>query len=161
MCTDLQQLDRRIRKLLSMHGVHHPSADVDRLYAPCSDGGRGLQQIESTYQSCIVRLNCYLADSSDPFMQMTRECDSGKSSHSIKRMACRFMHSCGGVLLRTTSRRTYTGMHPSRLKVASSKRLKQMQDITVRVAVLFVCGPGAGSLRTGSIAVSLSNRLWT
>ena len=87
--TDLQQLDRRTRKLLSMHGVHHPAADVDRLYAPCSDGGRGLQQIESTFQSCIVRLNCYLADSSDPFMQMIRECDSGKSSHSIKHMACR------------------------------------------------------------------------
>ena len=46
-------------------------------------------------------------------------------------------------------------------KVASSKRLKQMRDITVRVAVLFVCGPGAGRLCTRSIAVSLSNRLWT
>ena len=89
-CMDLQQLNRRTRKLLSMHGVHHIAADVDRLYAPCSDGGRGLQQIESTYQSCIVRLNCYLDDSSDPFMQMIQECESGKSSHSIKRMACRF-----------------------------------------------------------------------
>ena len=47
-CTDLQQLDQRTRKLLSMHGVHHPAADVDRLYAPCSDGCRGLQQIELT-----------------------------------------------------------------------------------------------------------------
>ena len=74
-----------------MHGVHHPSADIDRLYAPCSDGGTGLQQIESTYQSCIVRLNCYLADSSNPFIQMIRKCDSGKSSHSIKRIACRFI----------------------------------------------------------------------
>ena len=37
-----------------------------------------------------MRLNCYLADSSDPFIQMIRECDSGKSLHSIKRMACRF-----------------------------------------------------------------------
>ena len=35
-------------------------------------------------------LNCYLADSSNPFMQMIRECDSGKSSHSIKCIACRF-----------------------------------------------------------------------
>ena len=40
-CTDLQQLNRRTRKLLSMHGVHRPSADVDRLYAPCSDGVGG------------------------------------------------------------------------------------------------------------------------
>ena len=33
-CTDLKQLDRRTRKLLSMHSVYHPVADV----APCSDG---------------------------------------------------------------------------------------------------------------------------
>ena len=155
----MQQLHRRTRKLLSMHGVHHSAADVDRLYAPCSDGGRGLQQIESTYQSCIVRLNCYLAHSSDPFIQMIQECDSGKSSHSIKCMACRFTAQLRRSLAWVTSRRAYTGMHPSRLKVASSKRLKQMLDITVRVAVLFMCDPGAESLCTGSIAVSLSNRL--
>ena len=37
-----------------------------------------------------MRLNCYLADSSDPFIQVIQECDSRKSSHSIMRMACRF-----------------------------------------------------------------------
>ena len=37
-----------------------------------------------------MRLNCYVADSSDPFIQMIWACDSGKSSLSIKRMACRF-----------------------------------------------------------------------
>ena len=52
--TDLKQLDRRSRKLFSMHGVHHPAADVDWLYAPCTEDGRLLRQIESTYQSCIV-----------------------------------------------------------------------------------------------------------
>ena len=66
--TDLQQLDRRTRKLLTMHGVLHPSADVDRLYAPCNEGGRGLQQIEAMYKSCIVGFECYLRDSSDPYM---------------------------------------------------------------------------------------------
>ena len=88
--TDPQQLDRRTRKLLTMHGVHHPSADVDRLYAPCNEGGRGLQQIEAMYKSCIVGLECYLRDSSDPYMQLVYECDSGRSRYSIKSMACRF-----------------------------------------------------------------------
>ena len=37
-----------------------------------------------------MRLNCYFADSSDPLMEMIRECDSGESSQSIKHMACRF-----------------------------------------------------------------------
>ena len=73
-----------------MHGVHHPSADVDRLYAPCREGGRGLQQIESTYQSCIVGLERYLRNTSDPYMQMVYECDSGRSPYSIKRMARQF-----------------------------------------------------------------------
>ena len=88
--TDLQQLDRRTRKLLTMHGVHNPSADVDRLYAPCNEGGRGLQQIEAINKSCIVGLECYLNDSSYPYMQLVYECDSGRSRYSIKSMACRF-----------------------------------------------------------------------
>ena len=51
--TDLHQLDLQTRKLLTMHGVHHPLADVDRLCAPCNEGGRGggLQQIEAMYKS--------------------------------------------------------------------------------------------------------------
>ena len=88
--TDQQQLDRWTRKLLSMHGVHHPATDVDRLYAPCTKGGRALQQIESTYQSCIVGLDCYLRNSSDLFMQMVQKCDAWRSSHSIQRMARQF-----------------------------------------------------------------------
>ena len=92
---------------------------------------------------------------------MIRECDSGKFLHMIKRMACRFTAQLRRSLALNDKLQAYTGMHPSRLKVAWSKRLKQMRDITVCVAVLFVCGPGARSLCTGSIAVSLSNRLWT
>ena len=87
--TDLQ-LDRRTTKLLTVYGVHHPSADVDRLYAPCNEGGRGLQQIEAMYKSCIVELDCYLRDSSDPYMQLVYECDSGRARYSIKHMARRF-----------------------------------------------------------------------
>ena len=158
-CMDLQQLDRRTRKLLSMHGVHHSSADVDRLYAPCSDGGRGLQQIESTYRSCIVRLNCYLADSSDPFIQMIRECDSEKSSHSIERMACRFTAQLQRSLASDDKSQSLHRNASISVEGGFEQAPKQMRDITVRVAILFVCGPGVGSLCAGCIAVSLSNRL--
>ena len=96
-----------------------------------------------------MRLNCYLADSSDPFMQMIRECDSGKSSQPIKHMACRFTAQ----------------LRRSLASDNKSQNLHRNASISVEgglhVAVLFVCGPGAGSLCTGSIAVSLSNRLWT
>ena len=44
---ELQKLDRKTRKLLTIHGQHHPKADVDRLYVPRKQGGRGLMQLEA------------------------------------------------------------------------------------------------------------------
>ena len=123
--TDLQQLDRQTRKLVSMHGIHHSVADVDLIYAPCTEGSRGLQQIESTYQSCIVGLDCYLCNSSNLFMQMVRECDARRSSHSIQHMT-RLLHSCRGVSLRTTSRRACMEVGQSCIMVSLSKHLRQM-----------------------------------
>ena len=38
----------------------------------------------------IVGLDCYLGDSSDPYMQLVHECDSGKARYSIQHMARRF-----------------------------------------------------------------------
>ena len=63
---------------------------MDRLYAPCNEGGWGLQQIEAMYKSCIVGMDSYRGDSSDPYMQLVYECDSGRARYSIKSMARRF-----------------------------------------------------------------------
>ena len=157
--TDLQQLDRRTRKLLTMHGVHHPSAEVDRLYAPCNEGGRGLQQIEAMYSlalsgwnviSVIVPIRiCSL------YMSVTLE-DPGTRSRA---WLVALLHSCGGIWLKTTRRRACTEVGPWHLTVSSSKRLRWMQNISACATVLFVCGHGAGNLCTVSIAVSLSRPL--
>ena len=45
---------------------------------------------QCTIKSCIVGLDCYLGDSSDPYMQLVYECDSGRARYSMKRMARRF-----------------------------------------------------------------------
>ena len=37
---ELQKLDRKTRKLLTLHGQHHTKADEDRLYVPRKHGGR-------------------------------------------------------------------------------------------------------------------------
>ena len=44
---ELQKLDWKMCKLLTIHGQHHPKADVDRLYFPRKQGGRGLMQLEA------------------------------------------------------------------------------------------------------------------
>ena len=39
---ELQKLDRKTRKLLTIRGQHHPKADVDRLYVPRKRGRNGV-----------------------------------------------------------------------------------------------------------------------
>jgi len=35
--------------IITIHGQHHPKADVDRLYVPRKQGGRGLMQLEAAH----------------------------------------------------------------------------------------------------------------
>ena len=46
--TELQSIDGKTRKLLTMHNGLHPRSDVDRLYIPRKVGGRGLANAEDT-----------------------------------------------------------------------------------------------------------------
>ena len=43
--TELEDLDRKARKLMSAHDALHPQSDVDKLYLPRQASGRGLLQI--------------------------------------------------------------------------------------------------------------------
>jgi len=41
---ELQKLYQKTRKLLTIHGQHHPKVDVDCLYFPRKQGGKSLMQ---------------------------------------------------------------------------------------------------------------------
>ena len=69
---ELQKLDRKTRKLLTIHGEHHPKADADRLYFPRQQGGRGLMQLEETYTVEITKLVEYADRKEDPLIQIVR-----------------------------------------------------------------------------------------
>ena len=69
---ELQKLDRRTRKLLTTHGQHHPKADVDRLYVPRKQGGRGLMQLEAAHVVEITKLVEYVDRKEDPLIQVVR-----------------------------------------------------------------------------------------
>ena len=46
-------MDRRTRKLMTMHKASHPSDDIDRLYESRKKGGRGLAYTEDTVDTSI------------------------------------------------------------------------------------------------------------
>ena len=52
---DVQNLDRKTRKLLTIHGQHHPKADVDGLYVSRKLEWRGLTQLEAAYAVEITK----------------------------------------------------------------------------------------------------------
>jgi hypothetical protein len=63
---ELQNLDRKTKKLLTIHRQHHTKADVDRFYVPRKQRGRGLIQVEAAHAVEITKLGKYVDRKEDP-----------------------------------------------------------------------------------------------
>ncbi|XP_030762164.1 uncharacterized protein LOC115886977 [Sitophilus oryzae] len=89
---EMQALDRKTRKLLRKFNLHHPAADIDRLYVSRLEGGRGLIQLESLLKSSVIATANYLkSDSGDPLKQMLADWDRNQApSLSLQRKAEQF-----------------------------------------------------------------------
>jgi hypothetical protein len=68
---EIQKLDRKTRKMLTIHGQHHPTADTDHLYVP-RKGGRGLMPVEGPYIAETLNLVEYVDSKEDPLIQIVR-----------------------------------------------------------------------------------------
>ena len=65
----MKELDRKTRKMLTLHYMLAKKGDVDRLYISRKEGGRGLISVEG----CILvernNLFVYISKSTDPFLK--------------------------------------------------------------------------------------------
>ena len=66
---ELQVIDRKTRKLFTIYGRMHPKSDVDRLYIPIRDGGRGLIAIEDCVELAVRSLEVYVHGSEERLLQ--------------------------------------------------------------------------------------------
>jgi hypothetical protein len=60
------------KKMLKIHGQHHPKADTDCLYVPRKERGRGLIQVEEAYIAETLNLVEYIENKEDPLIQILR-----------------------------------------------------------------------------------------
>ena len=88
--SEIKRLDTKTRKLLTLSKMHHPKADVDRLYLPRNAGGRGLIQLEATYKKTTIGLDTYLKDTNDALIKLVQEHDGRKKLYYIQRQAEQF-----------------------------------------------------------------------
>ena len=70
--SELQAIDRKTRKLFTIYGALHPKSDVDRLYIPWKEGGRGLISIEDCVKLAIRDLEVYVHGSEERLIQAAR-----------------------------------------------------------------------------------------
>ena len=47
---EIQRIDRKIRKLITLNRMHHPKADLSSMYIPRKEGGRGMMNLEMAYK---------------------------------------------------------------------------------------------------------------
>ena len=85
---ELQKLDQKTRKLLTIHGQHHPKADVDRLYVPKKQGGRGLMQLEAAHAVEITKLAEYVDRKEDSLIQVVRTHQHNTDSAVLQATRC-------------------------------------------------------------------------
>ena len=66
--TELHQIDRKTRKILFQFKYHHPKSDVNNIYIPRSQGGRGIPCIYDIHSIEISNIAHYLSSSNDIFL---------------------------------------------------------------------------------------------
>ena len=68
---EMQQMDVKTRKLLTLHGALHPKSSSCRLYVCRKDGGRGLQSVEGTIKDEEAKMRSYCLERSevDPILK--------------------------------------------------------------------------------------------
>ena len=75
---EIRQLDRKTRKLLTLQRIHHPKADMDRMYLLRNEGGRGLIQLQTAYKTATIGLDTYLDTKNDPLLVIAKEPEKKK-----------------------------------------------------------------------------------
>ena len=66
---ELQQMNQRTRKLMTIHKDLHPIDDIDRLNVPRKEAGKGLTSIEDSIDASIRRLKDYIKETKKNLLQ--------------------------------------------------------------------------------------------
>ena len=69
-----------MRKLPTIEGLHHPKADINRLYINKQNDGCGLVKLESTCNAAVV---CVIKEGKDMHTILIPEYDAGKDRYSL------------------------------------------------------------------------------
>ena len=82
--SELRNMDRKTRKLLTMYQAMHPRSNVDRLYLPHSEGGKGLLSLKECFNAEKRSLGLYLKMNEDEWLRSAWEERLTKEGEDLK-----------------------------------------------------------------------------
>jgi hypothetical protein len=80
---DIKKLDRKTRKMLTIHGQHHPRAVINRLHVHRKEGRREPMQTEGAYIAEVMKFMEYV-ESKDLLTQIVRTHQHNTNSTVLK-----------------------------------------------------------------------------
>lgn len=93
--TDIQGIDRKTRKILTMYSMHHPKADIHRLYISRKEGGRGLMQLELNFEAACTGLYQYLSSQRSGLLTAVFQHETKRKGNSVSSTAKRVCQEAG------------------------------------------------------------------
>ena len=128
----------RTRKLMTMHKALHPRDDVDRLYVPKREVGRGLDSIEDTVDASIQRLEDYREKHERGLITTTRNntdytIDERMKTTRKQKWEGKQLYGCFKHLINNIShQKTWTWLRKGNLKRETESLLIAAQDNAIR-----------------------------
>ena len=66
---ELAELDRKTRKILTIHGVLYPRSNISRLYLTRREGGRGIISVEDAINTEERNISVYMSQSQERLLK--------------------------------------------------------------------------------------------
>ena len=83
--SELKEMGRMTRKIMSMNRALHPRDSVCRLYLPRKEGGRGLIGVEDCVHMAVLSFRKYVSQNEDRLIVAARGNDMAKRDNEEKK----------------------------------------------------------------------------
>ena len=138
--SEVKELDRKTRKLLTIHNMFHKRGDIDRLYVKRSEGGRGMISVEDCVLIEKNSLHKYTIESDEPMLKaVVKEevIEQGKTKQEINQVRIdnfdsKDMHSVFFKKTEFRDKQTWDWLKIGNLKKATEGMLMAAQEQALR-----------------------------
>ncbi|XP_044760187.1 uncharacterized protein LOC123317648 [Coccinella septempunctata] len=134
--TELREIDRAIRSMLTKYGMHHPHASTIRLYLPRHQGGRGLMNLENVHEGNLISLRKYFLKENSPLFLSIREADDRITALNLSAPEHHDTRRTREDMIGEWNAKSLHGRYPSHLK--NNNHVNEVESLTyLRAGYLF------------------------